>query len=140
MKTKTIFKMLAAAMLMPAMLLTTACSNSDDEIVNTENPANTKGYALSVTVNVTRQGEDATTRATYNDNGDGTGSLAFSAGDKLFVSGFYDDDNLYDFVGVLTWQPGDTFSGTIYLEGPFEGTAEELFLTSSLFSPSNSVY
>ena len=124
MKTKTILQTLALAMLMPAMLLTTACS-SDDEIVNTENPANTKGYALPVTINVTRQG-DATTRATF----DGS-KLSFSAGDKLFVQGFYDEDNLYDFAGVLTWQPGDTFSGIIYLEGPFEGTAEEL-LSSAL--------
>jgi len=29
--TKTIFKVLAMAMLMPAMLLTTACSSSDDD-------------------------------------------------------------------------------------------------------------
>ena len=131
MNRKTIFKMLAAAMLMPTMLLTTACSN-DDEIVNTENPANTKGYALPVTINVTRQGDDATTRATYTYNEDTKkGTLAFSTGDKLFVHGFYDEDNLYDFAGVLTWQPGDTFSGTIYLEGPFEGTAEEL-LSSAL--------
>ena len=123
--------MLAAAMLMPAMLLTTACSNSDDEIINTENIAK-KGYTLPVTVNVTRQGDDATTRATYTYNEDTKkGTLAFSTGDKLFVHGFYDEDNLYDFAGVLTWQPGDTFSGTIYLEGPFEGTAEEL-LSSAL--------
>ena len=125
MKTKTIFKTLALAMLMPAMLLTTACSNSDDENINTENPASTKGYALPVTINVTRQGDDAT-RATF----DGS-KLSFSTGDKLFVHGFYDEDNLYDFAGVLTWQSGDTFSGTIYLEGPFEGTAEEL-LSSAL--------
>ena len=132
MKTKTIFKMLAAAMLMPAMLLTTACSNSDDEIINTENPTNTKGYALPVTINVTRQGDDATTRATYTyDEDTKKGTLSFSTGDKLFVHGFYDEDNLYDFAGVLTWQSGDTFSGTIYLEGPFEGTAEEL-LSSAL--------
>ena len=126
MKTKTIFKTLALAMLMPTMLLTTACS-SEDELINTEKPTNTKGYALPVTINVTRQG-DTTTRATYDGE---TKKLSFSAGDKLFVSGFYDDDNLYDFAGVLTWQPGDTFSGTIYLEGPFEGTAEEL-LSSAL--------
>ena len=127
MKTKTILQTLALAMLMPMMLLTTACSNSDDEIINTENPANAKGYTLPATINVTRQG-DATTRATYDGE---TKKLSFSEGDKLFVHGFYDEDNLYDFAGVLTWQSGDTFSGTIYLEGPFEGTAEEL-LSSAL--------
>ena len=34
MKTKNIFKAVALAMLMPAMLLTTACSNEDDAINN----------------------------------------------------------------------------------------------------------
>ena len=38
MKTKNIFKALALAMLMPAMVLTTACSN-DDDLVNNENTA-----------------------------------------------------------------------------------------------------
>ena len=48
MKTKYIFNLLAFAMLMPAMLLTTACSNEDDVVNNTENIAN-KGYALPST-------------------------------------------------------------------------------------------
>ena len=62
MKTKNIFKALALAMLMPAMLLTTACSSEDDLVNNTANTENTinKGYALPVTVNVTRQGDAAT--------------------------------------------------------------------------------
>ena len=126
MKTKTIFKMLAAAMLMPTMLLTTACSSDDNEIVNIENPTNTKGYALPVTVNVTRQGEDATTRATYNDNGDGTGSLAFSAGDKLFVIGDHNDAG--QFAGTLDYDAvSGKFSGTVYTQYSYEGTADALF-------------
>lgn len=124
MKTKTIFKMLAAAMLMPAMLLTTACSNSDDEIINTENPANTKGYALPVTINVTRQG-DATTRATYTDNGNKTGSLSFSAGDKLFVQGSYNEGGC-TFAGILDYVSDGTFSGTIITPTEWTGTTEEL--------------
>ena len=124
MKTKTIFKMLALAMLMPAMLLTTACSNSDDEIVNTENPTNTKGYALPVTINVTRQG-DATTRATYTDNGNKTGSLSFSAGDKLFVQGSY-NEGAYIFAGMLDYVSDGKFSGTIMTQTEWTGTTEEL--------------
>ena len=124
MKTKTIFKMLAAAMLMPAMLLTTACSNSDDEIVNTENPTNTKGYALPVTINVTRQG-DATTRATYTDNGNKTGSLSFSTGDKLFVQGSYNEGEC-TYTGILDYVSGGTFSGTIMTQTEWTGTTIEL--------------
>ena len=126
MKTKYIFKALALAMLMPAMLLTTACSNEDDVVNNTENIAN-KGYELPVTVNVTRQ-DAAATRATYIDNGDGTGSLAFSADDKLFVKG--NDTSAGGagfFAGTLTWQSGGTFSGTILTENKYTGTIDDLF-------------
>ena len=119
MKTKTIFKMLAAAMLMPAMLLTTACSNNDDEIINTENPTNTKGYALPVNINVTRQG-DTTTRATF----DGS-KLSFSTGDKLFVRGYYNDGD-YTFAGMLDYVTDGTFSGTIITQTEWTGTIEGL--------------
>ena len=84
METKNIFKSLAMAMLLPAMLLTTACSN-DDFTVNDDNNVTTakQGYTLPVTVNVTREG-DATMRATYTES---TGKLSFSAGDQLFILG-----------------------------------------------------
>ena len=122
MKTKTIFKMLAAAMLMPTMLLTTACSNSDNEIVNTENPTNTKGYALPVTINVTRQGDDATTRATFDGN---TKKLSFSTGDKLFVKGAYNEGE-YTYAGMLDYVSDGKFSGTIMTQTEWTGTTEEL--------------
>ena len=128
MNTKNIFKALALAMLMPAMLLTTACSSEDDLVNNTANTENTinKGYALPVTVNVTREG-DAGTRATYTDNGDGTGSLSFSTGDKLFVEG-RDNGGAEYFAGVLDYVPATgKFSGTIYTQNEWTGTAEELF-------------
>ena len=128
MKTKTIFKTLALATMMPAMLLTTACSSDDDAIINNE-PTVKKGYALPVTVNVTRQG-DATTRATYTDNGDRTGSLAFSDGDKLFVEGL-DNGGAGQFAGTLTWQSGGTFSGTIYTQNPYPDTADDLFTSAT---------
>ena len=126
MKTKNIFKALAVAMLMPAMLLTTACSN-DDFTVNDDNNVTTakQGYTLPVTVNVTREG-DATMRATYTDNGNGTGTLGFSSGDKLLVKGM--DNGLKQFAGILTWQSGGTFSGTITTENTsYTGTADDLF-------------
>jgi len=123
MKTKNIFNLLALAMLMPAMLLTTACSNEDDVVNNTENIAN-KGYELPVTVNVTRQG-DSDMRATYNES---TRKLEFSAGDKLFVKGNdYSAGGVGFFAGTLTWQSGGTFSGTILTENEYTGTIDALF-------------
>ena len=130
MRTKNIFKTLALAMLMPTMLLTTACS-SDDDLVNNENSQSVakKGYALPVTVDVTREGDDATTRATYTES---TGKLSFSAGDKLFVQGLA-QQGLSHFFGTLNYVPSTgKFSGTIYTENEWTGTAAALF--SSAFS------
>ena len=112
MNTKNILKTLALA-----MLLVSACNKS--EIANDENTAK-KGFALPVTVNVTREGDDAT-KATYNES---TRKLEFSTGDKLFVEGSHIDADR--FAGTLTWQSGGTFSGTIYTESPYEGTIDDL--------------
>ena len=125
MKTKNIFKTLALAMLMPTMLLTTACSSEDDvvnsNLANIETVAN-KGYALPVTVNVTREG-DATMRAAF----DGS-KLNFGAGDQLFVKGKdASAGGTGFFAGTLTWQSGGTFSGTILTEKEYSGTIDALF-------------
>ena len=117
MKAKNIFKTLAFAMLIPAILLTTACSN----INNNEEPVK-KGFTLPVTVNVTRQGEDATTKATYNES---TRKLSFSEGDMLFVNGTHASAG--NFAGTLNWTSGGTFSGTIITQNGYSGTADELF-------------
>lgn len=122
MKTKNIFKTVALAMLMPAMMLTTACSNEDDALNNTANTEKTinKDYALPVTVNVTR-GDDGATRASYNES---TRKLEFSEGDQLFVSGSAVAAG--SFAGTLTWQSGGTFSGTIYTQNEWTGTIDDL--------------
>ena len=125
MKTRNIFKTLAFAMMMPAMLLTTACS-SEDELANNKNIDNTeaainKGFSLPVTVNVTRQG-DSDMRATFNES---TRKLEFSAGDKLFVEGSHLEADR--FAGTLDYVPATgKFSGTIYTESPYEGTIDDL--------------
>ena len=124
MKTKNIFQMLALAMLMPAMMLTTACSN-----INDNGNTNKKGYTLPMTVNVTRQSEDPNTKATYDD---GTKKLSFSAGDKLFVEG---EDNSVGgagkFAGTLNRVSDGTFSGDITTKNPYSGTADELLTAAS---------
>lgn len=112
MKTKNIFKALALA-----MLLTTAC-------VNNEIP-NENGYTLPVTVNVTRQGDDAGTKATYNGT---TKKLEFSAGDQLFVYGSHSTAGILH--GTLTWQSGGTFSGTLTTGDSYDGTAQELLASA----------
>ena len=124
MNTKNIFKTVALAMLMPAMLLTSACSSEDDLVnntaENTEAVAN-KGYALPVTVSATRQGDG--TRATYNES---TNKLEFSTGDKLFVYGSATAAG--SFAGELDYVPATgKFSGTIYTRNPYSGTADALF-------------
>ena len=130
MNTKNFFKTLACAMLMPALLLTTSCSKGDDAVTNPEKPATTetavnKGYALPVTVNVTRQGDG--TRATYNET---TKKLEFSAGDKLFVSGSATAAG--SFAGALDYVPATgNFSGTIYTQNEYSGTADDLFSAAS---------
>jgi len=126
MRTKNIFKALALAMLMPAMMLTTACSNEDDAINNGDNK---KGYPLQVTVNVTRQGDKATTRATYNES---TRKLEFSTGDKLFVKG--KDTSVGgagSFAGMLDYVSEGTFSGTIYTQNEYSSTADALFTAAN---------
>ena len=123
MKTKNIFKVLAFAMLMPAMMLTTACSNQDDVVNNTaENTVTNKGYALPVTVSATRGGD--ATRSTF----DGS-KLNFSTGDKLFVYGSATAAG--SFAGELTWQSGGTFSGTIYTQKEWTGAADALFTAAN---------
>ena len=118
--TKNIFNVLAFVMLMSTMLLTIACNSDNDAIVNNENTAE-KGYPLQVTVNVSRQGDDAT-RAEYDvDNK----KLSFSSGDQLFVSG--DETTAGSFAGALTWVSGGTFRGTITTKNAYTGTADALF-------------
>ena len=126
MKTKNIFKSLAMAMLLPAMLLTTACSN-DDFTANNDNNVTTakQGYTLPVTVNVTREG-DATMRATYNTTDK---KLEFSTGDKLFVLGSHASAG--DFAGTLTWTSGTTFTGTITTQNEYTGTADALLAAAT---------
>ena len=120
MRTNTFIKALAFA-----MLLATACNKN--EIANDENTEK-KGFALPVTVNVTREGDDAT-KATYNES---TRTLEFSAGDKLFVKGNdYSAGGAGFFAGTLTWQSGGTFSGTILTENTYSGTIDALFTAGS---------
>jgi len=121
MNVKNIIKVVALAMLMPAMMLNSACSNEDEPVIGNEN-APSRGYPLYVSVNATRQGDEATTRAEFGaDN-----KLHFTAGDQLFVKG--SATGAGSFAGTLDYVPATgKFSGTIYTELGYSGTAQELF-------------
>ena len=115
MKTKNIFKALVLA-----SVLVSACGKH--EIAN-----NDKGYSLPVTINVTRQGDEPATRATYDES---TRKLSFTAGDKLFVKAIYSSAG--QFAGLLDYDAGSgKFSGTIYTESEYTGTAEALLESAS---------
>ena len=124
MNTKNILKTLALA-----MLLIPACNKS--EIANEKNKEeNTekKGFALPVTVNVTREGDDAT-KATYNET---SKKLEFSAGDKLFVYG--SQNNAGKFAGTLDYDAvSGKFSGTMTTENEYTGTIDNLMETVNAF-------
>jgi len=114
MKTKNIFKTLILA-----AVLVFACGKN--EIAD-----DFKGYTLPVTVNVTREGDDAT-KATYDGS---TGKLSLSAGDKLFVEANYSSAG--QFAGLLDYDAGSgKFSGTIYTESEYTGTVEALLAGAS---------
>ena len=121
MKAKNILKTLALS-----MLLVSACNKM--EIADEENTEK-KGFALPVTVNVTREGDDAT-KATYNDE---TKILAFSAGDKLLVRGNDNSDGGAGmFAGLLDYDTeNENFKGTIYTQNEYSGTADELFTAAN---------
>ena len=130
MKAKNIFKTLAFAMLMPALLLIYACSD-----INENEDTNKKGFTLPVTVSVTRQGDETTTKATYTDNGDNTGTLSFSSGDKLFIKGSESTMNAGQFAGTLTYDAlSGKFSGTIITENKWTGAAADLFSAAAFES------
>ena len=121
MKAKNILKTLALS-----MLLVSACNKM--EIADEENTEK-KGFALPVTVNVTREGDDAT-KATYNES---TRKLAFSAGDKLLVRGNDNSDGgAGSFAGLLDYDTeNENFKGTIYTQNEYSGTADELLTAAT---------
>ncbi len=128
MKTKNIFHTLALAMLTLTMLLTSACSNSDELAAGDTPTENTlqKGYSLPVTVNVTCQSGDAAMRAVYDAT---EKKLSFSTGDQLFVTGSHTTAG--QFAGSLEWVSGGTFSGNLNTQNEYTGTAEELLNSAS---------
>lgn len=122
--TQGIFRVLTFVMLIPLMLLTAACDSDDESADNTDET----GYTLRVTVNATRQDLAFVTRTTFNET---TCKLAFSAGDRLFVSGYDESEGGAGyFAGMLEMVSPGVFSGTITLENAYSGTADNLFTAS----------
>lgn len=119
MKTMNIFKGLALAILMPALMLAASCNKNEEA-------PKTKGYKMPVTVNVTRVGDESATRASYDS---GTRKLSFSYGDQLFVSG---KTAAVTFAGILDYdEETEKFSGDLEMDNVYEGTVEEMFTEAS---------
>ena len=119
MKTMNIFKGLALAILMPALMLAASCNKNEEA-------PKTKGYKMPVTVNVTRVGDESATRASYDS---GTRKLSFSYGDQLFVSG---KTAAVTFAGILDYDDvTEKFSGDLEMDNEYTGTVEEMFTEAS---------
>lgn len=117
MKTKNIFKTLVLA-----AVLVSACGKN--EIAD-----DFKGYTLSVTVNVSRQGDEPATRASYNES---TKKLEFSTGDKLFVMGSHAEAG--KFAGTLDYDAvSGKFSGTVTTKNEYTGTIDGLMASAAAF-------
>ncbi len=149
MNTTNLIKTLACAMLMPAVLLISGCSADDPLVENapqlTDGTVAGKAYTIPVTINVSRQDDEATTRATYNES---TRKLEFSAGDKLFVKGSGERAATLpplreygSIAGTLDYVPETgKFSGYVTTNFEFEGTADELFkYMSTYFNMSSTI-
>ena len=130
MKTKN---MLWAVLSLTAVLVMTACSSDDNDIVETPAaPQAQKTIPYTVTVS-----DDATTRATVSDDPMDR-QLYFATGDKLYITGA-------DIKGVLDLQAGDegkatgaTFSGELTYSGS-GSPADDLSLTATLVSAQQTV-
>lgn len=117
MNTKNIFKTLVLA-----AVLVSACGKN--EIAD-----DFKGYTLPVTINVSRQGDEPATRATYNES---TKKLEFSTGDKLFVMGSHAEAG--KFAGTLDYDAvSGKFSGTVTTEKEYTGTIDDLMASAAAF-------
>ena len=108
--------------MMAAALMTTACSNDDNENESPAQQSTVKTIPYSVTVN-----DGATTRATVDSDNK---TLKFAAGDKLYITGT-------NIKGVLDIQSGATttsatFSGDLTYTG--DAPAADLELTATLVS------
>ena len=121
-----------AALSMTAALVMTACSNDDNDVTEIpQTPSTSKTIPYTVTVS----GEEATTRATVDDDNK---TLRFATGDKLYITGT-------DIQGVLDLKSGDegktsdaTFSGTLTYSGS-GSPSDGLSLTATLVSAQQTV-
>ncbi len=131
MKAKRIFYSWALIAVAMMLFTLTACSSDDNLTENKiETPAVAKDYTIPVTVKVSRQGENAATRASYDES---TKILSFSTGDQLFIQGT--ESTAGNFAGTLiytsTTDDASTFTGDIYTTHSYSGTADDLLTAAS---------
>ncbi|MBQ6379471.1 MAG: hypothetical protein IJJ56_11860 [Prevotella sp.] len=135
-KMKTIHKIMGLLPMMAAALALTACSSEDNTIENpqTGNPTE-QGEVKTIAYSVTVNGDEATTRATVDDDNK---TLRFAAGDKLYIA----CDSRDDIKGALTLKSGDEgktsgaiFEGSLTYTG--DAPADDLTLKATLVGSNN---
>ncbi len=117
MKAINIFKAAAYVLVLPALLLTSACSSDDVQNIE-QTPEPFRGYVRHVTVKATCDAGDAT-RAYYDE-----GQLFFSPGDKIFFGGTNSVSGRYAM--LLDYTCPSTFGGDLYTEKEYTGTLSDL--------------
>ena len=123
MKTKNMFW---AVLSMTAALVMTACSSKDNDVTEIpQTPSTSKAIPYTVTVS----GEEATTRATVDDDNK---TLKFATGDKLYITGT-DIQGVLDIESGVGSASGATFSGTLTYSGS-GSPSDGLPLTATLVS------
>ena len=120
-----------AALSMTAALVMTACSNDDNDMTEAPvAPSTSKTIPYTVTVS----GEEATTRATVDNNNK---TLRFATGDKLYITGT-DIQGVLNITAGVGESSGATFSGDLTYSGS-GSPSDGLSLTATLVSAQQTV-
>ena len=122
MKAMDILKMMALPMAAATMMLAVSCTR--EKLADPQDGV--KVHSIPVSVDVTRTEADPSTKAVFNTE---TRKLSFSEGDKLSVTGTHETAGTFS--GTLDYSGSGKFSGKIFTENEFTGTATDLLSTAN---------
>ncbi len=122
MKARDILKMMALPMAAATMMLAVSCTR--ERLADPQDGV--KVHSIPVSVDVTRAEADPSTKAVFNTE---TSTLSFSEGDMLSVTGTHETAGTFS--GTLDYSGSGKFSGKIFTENEFTGTATDLLSTAN---------